>query len=103
MSKVAPISKRKADHIRINLEEDVQSARTTGLERYRFVHQALPEMALADVDASLTLFDRHLQAPILISSMTGGTEEAAEINRRLATAAQETGIAMGVGSQRAAI
>ncbi|NOY99142.1 MAG: type 2 isopentenyl-diphosphate Delta-isomerase, partial [Chloroflexi bacterium] len=56
-----------------------------------------------DVDASLTLFDRHLQAPILISSMTGGTDEAAEINRRLATAAQETGIAMGVGSQRAAI
>ncbi len=103
MTKVAPIDQRKSDHIRINLEEDVRSGLTSGLERYRFTHEALPEMALADVDLSLSLFGKHLRAPILISSMTGGTEEAAEINARLAQAAQETGIAMGLGSQRAAI
>ncbi|MBT3337951.1 MAG: type 2 isopentenyl-diphosphate Delta-isomerase [Anaerolineae bacterium] len=103
MRKVAPIDERKADHIRINLEEDVRSGITTGLERYRFTHEALPEIALSDVDLGLTLFEKKLRAPILISSMTGGTEEAGEINQRLAEAAQETGIALGVGSQRAAI
>lgn len=103
MSKVAPIDQRKADHIRISLEEDVDSALKTGLERYQFVHEALPEIALADVDLGLSLFGKRLCAPILISSMTGGTEEAGEINARLAEAVQETGIAMGLGSQRAAI
>ena len=103
MTKVAPIDERKSDHIRINLEEDVRSGMTTGLERYRFTHEALPEISLADVDVGWTLFKKYLRAPILISSMTGGTEEAGEINQRLAEAAQETGIAMGVGSQRAAI
>ncbi len=103
MLKVTPTSSRKADHIRINLQEDVRSSLSTGLERYRFTHQALPEINLADVDATLFLFGRRLQAPILISSMTGGTREAGGINRALAAAAQETGIAMGVGSQRAAI
>lgn len=103
MTKVAPIDQRKSEHIRINLEEDVRSKITTGLERYRFTHEALPEMALTDVDLGLTLFGKELRAPILISSMTGGTAEAANLNRRLAEAAQETGIAMGVGSQRAAL
>lgn len=103
MSKVTLISSRKADHIRINLQEDVRSGLSTGLERYRFTHQALPEFNLDDVDATLSLFERRLQVPILISSMTGGTPEAGAINRALAAAAQETGIAMGVGSQRAAI
>ncbi len=103
MTKVAPIDQRKSEHIRINLEEDVRSGLTSGLERYRFTHEALPEIALTDVDLGLVLFGKHLRAPILISSMTGGTAEAANLNRRLAEAAQETGIAMGVGSQRAAI
>lgn len=103
MPKVTPTGSRKADHIRINLEEEVHSGLTTGLQRYQFVHQALPELDLADVDLSLTLFEKTLRAPILISSMTGGTSQAQEINRTLATAAQETGIAMGLGSQRAAI
>jgi isopentenyl-diphosphate delta-isomerase len=103
MKKVTPISARKSDHIRINLEQDVRSGLTTGLERYRFIHRALPELNLQDVDLSLELFGKKLSAPLLISSMTGGTQEAAQINRTLAAAAQETGIAMGVGSQRAAI
>jgi isopentenyl-diphosphate delta-isomerase len=103
MKKVAPIDQRKADHIKINLEQDVRSALTTGLERYHFVHEALPELDLNAVDLTCTLFGKKLSAPILISSMTGGTAEGGEINRRLAEAAQEVGVAMGVGSQRAAL
>ncbi|MCB0118420.1 MAG: type 2 isopentenyl-diphosphate Delta-isomerase [Anaerolineales bacterium] len=103
MTKVAPIDQRKADHIKINLEQDVRSALTTGLENYHFVHEALPELDLNRLDTSLSLFGKTLAAPILVSSMTGGTEEAETINLRLAEAAQECGIAMGVGSQRAAI
>jgi len=103
MSKVAPIDQRKADHIKINLEKDVRSALTSGLEKYHFIHEALPELDLERVDTSLKLFDKQLAAPILISSMTGGTAEAETINLRLAEAAQEMKIAMGVGSQRAAI
>ena len=95
---------RKADHIRINLGENVQFPRlTTGLERYRFIHQALPELSLADIDTSAQIFGRRLDAPFLISSMTGGTEMAQNINRNLAAAAQKHNIAMGLGSQRAAI
>jgi isopentenyl-diphosphate delta-isomerase len=98
------IERRKADHIRINLEEDVQFPRlTTGLERYRFIHQALPELNLDEIDLSTTLLGKRLRAPLLISSMTGGTEAARTINRNLARAAQAAGIAMGLGSQRAAI
>ena len=103
MPKVAPIDQRKADHIKINLEQDVRSALTTGLEKYHFVHEALPELDLNRIDTSLSLFGKRLAAPILISSMTGGTEEAREINQRLAEAAQAVGVAMGVGSQRAAL
>jgi isopentenyl-diphosphate Delta-isomerase len=103
MKKVAPIDQRKSDHIKINLEKDVRSALTTGLERYHFIHEALPELNLDQIDTSLTLFGKTMKVPILISSMTGGTEEAGEINQRLAEAAQECGVAMGVGSQRAAL
>lgn len=98
-----PTQSRKADHIRINLEEDVKSTLTTGLEHYRFVHEALPEINLADIDLSLDFFGKRLTAPILISSMTGGTERAGAINLALAEAAQYTSVAMGVGSQRAAL
>lgn len=96
--------RRKADHIRINLEEDVAFKQlTTGLERYFFMHQALPEIDLAQVNTSLKLFGKKLQRPLLISSMTGGTEKARAINCTLAAAAQQTGMAMGLGSMRAAI
>ncbi|MBZ0299739.1 MAG: type 2 isopentenyl-diphosphate Delta-isomerase [Anaerolineae bacterium] len=98
------IENRKADHIRINLEKDVQFPRlTTGLERYRFLHQALPELDLDEIDMRVDLFGKVSSAPILISSMTGGTDLAHRINQNLAEAAQQHGIAMGVGSQRAAI
>jgi len=103
MPKVTQTSARKADHIRINLEEDVRSNLTTGFERYHFTHLALPELSLEDINLESEIFNRRLNAPILISSMTGGTDQAGRINRTLAEAAQETKIAMGLGSQRAAI
>ena len=96
--------KRKADHIRINLEEDVAFKQlTNGLESYFFLHEALPDLNLDEIDTEISLFGKSLQLPLLISSMTGGTPEAQAINRVLATAAEEVGIAMGLGSQRAAI
>ncbi len=95
---------RKGDHIRICLEEDVSGRGiSSGFERYRFVHQALPEINLREVDTSLELWGRRMKMPLLISSMTGGAQRAGEINRNLAMAAQELGLAMGVGSQRAAL
>lgn len=113
MSKVTPVADaqaspeiedRKADHIRINLERDVQFPHlTTGLEHYRFMHQALPEIDLADVNTSVSLFGRTLAAPILISSMTGGTDMAHRLNLNMAEAAQEHRVALGLGSQRAAL
>lgn len=103
MSKPKPIETRKLDHIQINLDEDVRSGLTSGLDQYRFIHRALPELDLDAIDLGQTLFNRLVKAPILISSMTGGVEQAYQINRILAQAAQHTGLAMGVGSQRAAL
>lgn len=98
------IEQRKADHIEINLKEDVGFDRlNVGFDRYRFIHQALPELNLAEVDLSTTFLGETLKAPLLISCMTGGTEEALRINQNLARAAQEYGVAMGLGSQRAAL
>lgn len=94
---------RKADHLRICLEEDVAFTTTAGFERYRFQHCALPEFDLSAVDLSVRLLGKRLRAPLLISSMTGGTAEAGSLNRRLAEAAQRTGIGMGLGSLRAAL
>jgi isopentenyl-diphosphate delta-isomerase len=97
------LESRKADHIRINLEQDVASHISTGLERFRFMHEALPELDMAAIDTSVAVLGKVLRAPLLISSMTGGTERAREINHNLAFAAQAAGIAMGVGSARAAV
>ncbi len=94
---------RKADHLRINIEKNVQSGLQSGFDDYYFVHNALPEIDLDEINTEITIFKRKLKSPLLISSMTGGTPEAAEINRTLAKIAQKHGLAMGLGSQRAAI
>ena len=101
--KVTPVSHRKDEHIRINLEKDVRSQLTNGLEKYHLIHRALPEINLEDVHLSLSVFGRALSMPLLISSMTGGAMGSSFINQHLAEAAQQLKIAMGVGSQRAAI
>ena len=103
MKKDARLPQRKDDHIKINLEQDVQSTISTGFERIALKHFALPELDFAHIDTTLTLFNKQLVAPILISSMTGGTAAGTGFNRTLAMAAEQCGIAMGVGSQRAAI
>jgi len=97
-------NQRKSEHLNILLKEDVRFRNlTTGLERYRFVHQALPEINRDHIDLSTSLLGKDLSAPLIISSMTGGTEEAETINKNLAMAAQIHGLGMGVGSQRTAL
>ena len=97
-------SQRKLDHVRIVSEEQVEFVQTrTGLDHYRFVHQALPEIDKDEIDTGLEFFGRRLKAPLVIASMTGGAGPTGDINMRLAAAAQDCGVAMGVGSQRAAL
>ena len=93
---------RKADHIRLALEERMQLARHF-FDDYVFEHAALPEIDRAEIDLAVSFLGKRLRAPLLISCMTGGTEVASKINRNLALAAERAGIAVGVGSQRKAL
>jgi isopentenyl-diphosphate delta-isomerase len=96
--------KRKKEHLEICLNEEVQFREiSTGFDNYYFIHQALPEIELAEIDLSVTLFGKFILAPIIVSPMVGGIETAIGINRNLAQAAQTLGLAMGVGSQRCLI
>lgn len=96
--------KRKADHIRISLDRNVQARRaTTGFEDVHFVHNALPEIDKQKVDLSTTVFGHGFSAPLIVGAITGGTAEATGINMAIAEAVEELGLGMGVGSQRAAI
>ncbi len=96
--------KRKRDHLDLALSGEVDFQHlTSGFEQYRFVHQALPELDLSSVSTGVSLLGHSLESPIVISSMVGGVDEAGALNRNLALAAQELGIAMGVGSQRCGI
>ncbi len=95
---------RKSDHLQICLEEEVEfRGLTAGFERYRLAHRAMPDLAPDDLDLGVAFLGRRLRAPLLISPMTGGTPAAGRINRHLAIAAESLGLAMGVGSQRAAL
>lgn len=95
---------RKFNQIQVCLNKNVEFKRTTaGFEKYRFVHQALPEINKDEIDLSLEIFGKRLRAPIIIEPMTGGTEVGQKINLNLARAAQEFRIGMGVGSERVAI
>jgi isopentenyl-diphosphate Delta-isomerase len=91
---------RKAEHLRINLDEDVRSGLTTGFEDWRFVPRALPDLDLAEISTQTRLFGLEIGAPLLISCMTGGTPEATGINRSLAKVAQAQRLAIGLGSAR---
>lgn len=95
---------RKREHLELCLDPTSVSGRFgTGLDRYSFIHNALPELDIDEIDVSANFLGKRLQAPVLISSMTGGFELARQVNRNLAAAAQILGLAMGVGSQRVAI
>jgi isopentenyl-diphosphate Delta-isomerase len=98
------IQARKADHLRICLDDVVQCTTiTSGLDRYRFRHCCLPELDYDDIDLHAQFLGHTLNAPLMISSMTGGTDLAKVINTRLAKVAQFYKIPMGVGSQRIAL
>jgi isopentenyl-diphosphate delta-isomerase len=94
------VHKRKADHLRIVAEEDVAHSGGTLLGCVEFVHDALPELALEDIDTGVEFFGKRLSAPLMIASMTGGAQSAGELNRDMARVAGELGIAFAVGSQR---
>ncbi len=95
---------RKRHHLELCLEHDVGFQGVgNGLDQWQLIHDALPEVDLESIDLGRSFLDASLELPLIISSMTGGTEEATRINRTLATVASEVGCAMGVGSQRAAL
>ncbi|MDD1507511.1 type 2 isopentenyl-diphosphate Delta-isomerase [Pseudomonas sp. CNPSo 3701] len=102
--KNSDLSRRKDDHLDIVLDRHKATSRiSAGWARLQFEHCALPELDHGAIDLRAALLGVELQAPLLISSMTGGANRSEAINRHLAEAAQELGIAMGVGSQRVSL
>jgi isopentenyl-diphosphate delta-isomerase len=96
------INKRKTEHIRLCLTENVEGInKSTGLEGISFIHNALPEINFDDIKLKSSFLQKELQAPFLVSSMTGGSELASQINHNLAKAAEEKGWAIALGSTRA--
>ncbi|MDT8367782.1 MAG: type 2 isopentenyl-diphosphate Delta-isomerase [Longimicrobiales bacterium] len=95
-------AERKREHLRLAMHPDAE-LRRAHFDAWRFEHVALPELSLEEIDPSIEFLGHTLQAPLVVSCMTGGTAEAGMINRRLAEAAEACGIALGVGSQRAAL
>jgi isopentenyl-diphosphate delta-isomerase len=93
----------KSKHIEMCLRDDVEYLKTTGLEAFELINQALPEVSLEQIDLSTSLVGKPIGAPLMIAPMTGGTEQGHEINCRLARAAQERRLPLSVGSQRLAI
>jgi isopentenyl-diphosphate Delta-isomerase len=97
-------SSRKQQHIDISLTKDVSfCTKTAGFERWDFIHNAMPELNLLDVDPSTPFLGKEISLPFIISSMTGGYTDALKINRQLAEVCAIKKIAMGVGSQRQAL
>jgi isopentenyl-diphosphate delta-isomerase len=99
---VLELRDRKAEHIRLALDPRMQLG-GSAFDEYRFGHEALPEIAMEEIDLGVDFLGRRLAAPLLISCMTGGTESAGLINRNLAAGAEATRVAVGVGSQRKAL
>lgn len=97
------IKQRKLEHVTIALEQDVSAPQRANWNDVQIVHQSLPEVDLDDIDTSVSFLGHTLRYPIFISSLTGGHPDVTHINQNLARAAQQYGLALGVGSQRAAI
>lgn len=96
-----PILHRKREHIRICLADKVGFEKTNGFEKLTLIHEALPEIHLAEINTACTFMGKEFSAPLFIEAMTGGTSESLRINENLAAAAEKCGIGMGLGSQRA--
>jgi len=97
------VKQRKIEHVSVALGQDVSVAQRANWNDIQFVHQALPEVDLDEIDTSVTFLGQKLRYPIFISSLTGGHPDVTSINGNLARAAEHYGLALGVGSQRAAI
>lgn len=97
------IEKRKLEHVEISLSKNVEASISAGFDEVFLVHNSLPEIDFDEIETAVNFFGKKLSAPLIISGMTGGYEKASEINAKLAKAAEELNIALGVGSQRAAI
>ncbi len=97
------VKQRKIEHVTVALGQDVSAPQRANWGDVRFVHQALPEVDLDGIDTSVLFLHRRLRYPLFISSLTGGHPDVTNINRNLARAAEAYGLALGVGSQRAAI
>jgi isopentenyl-diphosphate delta-isomerase len=97
------IERRKKEHVDVCLRGSVEYGKGSGFEDVEFVHNALPELDLGEVDIKARLFGKKLEAPMFIEPITGGYREAGKINKRLALAAEEEGVVFCVGSQRAMI
>ena len=96
-------SLRKEEHLDICLQQDVAfKEKTTGFERFYFVHNALPEINFSEVDCSTYFLDKPLSFPMMITAITGGFREAEKINAELAQVCEAQQIALGLGSQRQA-
>jgi isopentenyl-diphosphate Delta-isomerase len=101
LSAASRTASRKDEHLRINVDEDVAAKGIdAGFDDFRLVHRALPDIDLVDVDMRTTFLGSPVGAPLLISCMTGGTEQTRVINERLARVAQRHGLTMGLGSCR---
>lgn len=96
-------SRRKAEHLEIATSGAIEHPGGAGWDDIHLIHDCLPEVDRGEIDTTTEFLGRRLRAPVVIASLTGGHPRAAELNRRLATAAERLGIAMGVGSQRAAV
>lgn len=97
------VERRKGEHLQVAVAADVETRVRPGWHDVHLIHGALPATDLSDVDLTVELLGRRLRAPLVIAGMTGGHATAHEVNRRLARAAERHGLAMGVGSQRAAL
>jgi isopentenyl-diphosphate delta-isomerase len=97
------VKQRKIEHVNIALGQDISVAQRANWNDVQLVHQALPEVDLDEIDTSVTFLGHALRYPIFMSSLTGGHQDVISINRNLARAAEHYGLALGVGSQRAAI
>ena len=97
------VKQRKIEHVNIALGQDISVAQKANWNDIQFVHQALPEVDLDEIDTSVSFLGHKLRYPLFISSLTGGHNDVISINRNLARAAEHYGLALGVGSQRAGI
>lgn len=101
---ITETSKRKKEHIDLCLTDKVAfRSKTNGFDKYDFIHNAITEVDIEKISFKTKLFSHNINYPFLISCMTGGTEEAENINQRLAVIAEELKIPIGVGSQRQAL